>query len=295
MSAHITRLDLANRWRSLVGYSLGMALYTLVVVALYPAFKHSTSLDEFVASDPTAAALFGVTGSLTSPDGWLNGNVFANFLPLVMLLLTIGYGAAALAGQDEDGTLCLVVVLPIRRRAVVLEKAAAMTVQALVLAATVAVVVVLGRAFDVTIPLSNVLSVSVAVALMGLDLGLVAMAVGAVTAAEGLHSESAPPSPLRRTSSAPWLPSCPGSSPRSTHHFSTGRSATTSSARASPRATTPSCSACSWPLSTEPWPPSVVSTSTDEHRRCWLGTTVISGNDRSRLRRISSDLPCDSS
>ena len=60
-----------------------------------------------------------------------------------------------------------------------------MTVQALVLAATVAVVVVLGRAFDVTIPLSNVLSVSVAVALMGLDLGLVAMAVGAVTGRRG--------------------------------------------------------------------------------------------------------------
>lgn len=185
MSAHITRLDLANRWRSLVGYSLGMALYTLVVVALYPALKDSTSLDDFVASDPTAAALFGVTGSLTSPDGWLNGNVYANFLPLVMLLLTIGYGAAALAGQDEDGTLCLVVVLPVRRRAVVLEKAVAMTVQALVLAASVAVVVVLGRAFDVAIPLSNVVSVSVAVALMGLDLGLVAMAVGALTGRRG--------------------------------------------------------------------------------------------------------------
>jgi ABC-2 type transport system permease protein len=185
VSVHITRLDLANRWRSLLGYSLGMAVYTLVVVALYPAFKGSTSLDQFITSDRTAAALFGVTGSLTSPDGWLNGNVYANFLPLVMLLLTIGYGAAALAGQDEDGTLCLVVVLPIRRRTVVLEKAAAMTVQALVLAATVAVVVVLGRAFDLTTPVSNVATVSVAVALMGLDFGLVAMAVGALTGRRG--------------------------------------------------------------------------------------------------------------
>jgi ABC-2 type transport system permease protein len=185
MSGHVTRLDLANRWRSVVGYSLGMALYTLVVVALYPAFEHSTSLDDFIASDSTAAAVFGVTGSLTSPDGWLNGNIYANFLPLVMLLLTIGYGAAALAGQDEDGTLCLLVVLPVRRRAVVLEKAGAMTVQALVLATTVAVIVVVGRAFDLTVPASNVVSVSVAVALMGLDLGLVAMAVGALTGRRG--------------------------------------------------------------------------------------------------------------
>jgi ABC-2 type transport system permease protein len=51
-----------------------------------------------------------------------------------MLLLTVGYGAAALAGQDEDGTLALVTALPIRRRAVLLQKAGAMTMQALLLA-----------------------------------------------------------------------------------------------------------------------------------------------------------------
>ena len=47
----------------------------------------------------TVAALFGATGSLTSPTGWLNANIYSNFLPLVVLLLTIGYGASAIAGQ----------------------------------------------------------------------------------------------------------------------------------------------------------------------------------------------------
>ncbi len=181
MRADVAQLDVRNRWRSIVGYSLGMALYTLVVVALYPAFKDSTSLDDFIESDATAAALFGVTGSLTSPDGWLNGNIYANFLPLVVLLITIGYGAAALAGQDEDGTLCLVVVLPMRRREIVLQKATAMTVQALVVAAIVAAAVAVGRFFDLSIALDNLAGVTVAVVLMGLDFGLVAMTVGALT------------------------------------------------------------------------------------------------------------------
>ena len=44
-----------------------MALYSLIVVALYPSFKNSTSLDSLSGS--TAAALFGVTGKLTSPGG----------------------------------------------------------------------------------------------------------------------------------------------------------------------------------------------------------------------------------
>jgi ABC-2 type transport system permease protein len=181
MGTDVTRLDLAGRRRSLIGYSLGMIAYTLIVVVLYPAFKDSTSLDEFVASDSTAAALFGVTGPLSSPAGWLNGNIYGNFLPLVMLLLTIGYGAAALAGQDEDGTLCLVVTLPVRRSRVALEKAATMAVQAAVLSAVVAACVLVGRAFDLTVPVGNVVSVAVAVLLLGVDFGLIAMAIGAAT------------------------------------------------------------------------------------------------------------------
>src|SRR5436305_9213211 len=148
MTSEIVRLDTASRRRSLFGYCLGLAVYSLVVVALDPAFKDSTSLDQFVRSDATAAAVFGVVGDLTSAAGWLNGNIFANFFPLVMLLLTIGYGAAAIAGQDEEGTLCLLVTLPIRRTRIVYAKAAAMVVQAVVFAAAVAVCVIVGRVRD---------------------------------------------------------------------------------------------------------------------------------------------------
>ena len=124
MPADITRLELRLRRRSATWYAAGMAVYTLVVVALYPAFKNQTSLNSLSGS--TAAALLGITGSLTSPAGWLNANIYANFFPLIMLLLTIGYGAACLAGQDENGTLALLAALPVRRRAIVLQKAAAM-------------------------------------------------------------------------------------------------------------------------------------------------------------------------
>jgi beta-exotoxin I transport system permease protein len=186
MRVDVTRLDLGLRWRSLAGYSLGMAAYTLVVVALYPAFKDSTSLDDFVQGDSTTAALFGLTGSLTTADGWLNGNIYANFLPLVLLLLTIGYGAAALAGQDEDGTLSLVAVLPFRRRSIVLQKSAVMVLQAAVLTVVVGAGAVAGRFFDLAVPVGNVVAVSVAVTLLGVDFGLVAMAVGALTGRRAL-------------------------------------------------------------------------------------------------------------
>src|SRR5215469_13888778 len=96
MMADITRLELRLRRRSTIGYAAGMALYTLVVVALYPSFKNSTSLN-------------GLSGST----------------------------AAAVAGQDEDGTLALLTVLPLRRRAILFQKAGAMALQALFMAAAV--------------------------------------------------------------------------------------------------------------------------------------------------------------
>ena len=185
MHADIARLDFANRRRSLLGYCLGMAVYALVVVAMYPAFKTSTSLDKLIQSDSTAAALLGVTGRISSSGGWLNGNIYANFFPLIMLLLTIGYGAACLAGQDEDGTLSLVAALPVRRAIIVAQKAVAMAAQAALLAVTVAVLVVIGRSFQLDTTVANVASTSAAVFLMGLNFGLITMAAGALTGRRG--------------------------------------------------------------------------------------------------------------
>jgi ABC-2 type transport system permease protein len=181
--ADITRLELRLRRRSVIGYAAGMALYTLAVVALYPSFKNSASLNSLSGS--TAAALFGVTGKLTSPGGWLNGNIYGNFLPLIMLLLTIGYGAACLAGQDEDGTLALMAALPIRRPAILLQKASAMALQALLLAAVVTVCVFAGRGFQLAVGPGDAVGISVALVLMGMDFGLVTMAVGAATGRRG--------------------------------------------------------------------------------------------------------------
>ena len=186
MLTDIAVLDLRLRRRALLGYVVGMALYALAVVALYPEFKNSTSLDQLTRNGSTIAALFGATGSLTSPTGWLDANIYENFLPLIMLLITVGYGASCIAGQDEDGTLSLAAILPIPRRSVVLQKIAALSVQALLLAIATMVCVIIGRRFDLSIPLTNVAGLTVGVALLGTDFGLCALAVGSITGSRGM-------------------------------------------------------------------------------------------------------------
>ncbi len=114
MPTEIARYDLHNRRRLTIWYAVGTGLYMLVIVVLYPSFEHSSELNQLTQGNSPVAALFGATGTLTSPAGWLNVNAYANFLPLIMLLLTIGYGSGAIAGQNEDGTLGLLVVLRLR-------------------------------------------------------------------------------------------------------------------------------------------------------------------------------------
>jgi ABC-2 type transport system permease protein len=181
VTAEIARYDLYNRRRSRLWYAVGMAPHMLLIVVLYQSFKHSTELNKLTRGNSPLAALFGATGRLTSPAGWINVNAYANFLPLIMLLLTIGYGAGAIAGQHEDGTLGLLVVLPLERGRILAGKVVTMILHALILALTVAACVYIGRAFQVELDVGHVATATLAVLRLGLDLGLIALAVGAAT------------------------------------------------------------------------------------------------------------------
>lgn len=178
-------LDLRLRQRNVFGFMLGMAAYALLIVVLYPSFRDDSSLNQLTAGNPKLAALFGASGSLTSPDGWMNGNLYANFLPLLALLMTIGYGAATIAGQQEEGVLGSIASLPMNRRRLLVEKVGALAVLALPVPTVTALVALAGRFFDLPLAAGPLRQVTVAAALMAFDLGLVALAVGCWTGSRG--------------------------------------------------------------------------------------------------------------
>lgn len=186
MRIGITRLDLLLRRRGTIGYALGMALYTFVVVALYPQFKDDAGLDRFTEGNSTIAALFGAIGSLTSPIGWLNANIYSNFLPLVVLLLGIGYGASAIAGQDEDGTLGLIVTMPVSRRQILAQKTVALVLLAVPTVAATLLVVLAGRAFELSVPFGALVGTSIGTVLLGIDFGVLALFVGALSGSRSI-------------------------------------------------------------------------------------------------------------
>lgn len=179
----ITALDLRLRRRACLGYALGLGAYVLIIVALYPTFAHDTSLDRF--GNSKVAALFGASGSLTSPTGWLNANVYGNFLPLIVLVLTMGYGATCLAGQDDDGTLGLIATLPVSRRRLVADKLVALVAQAVPAAVLSAGIVMAGPVWELHIGVWPALGTTLACLLLGIDFGVIAMLAGIVTGSRG--------------------------------------------------------------------------------------------------------------
>ena len=186
MRADVALIDLRLRRRSMLWFTVGLAAYSFLIVAMYPSVKADGSLGALTSENPTVAALLGVSGSLTAPNGWINGNLYANFLPLMILLMTIGYGASALAGQSEDGSLGLLATLPISRRRLVAEKAGVLALLAVPLAVATMAVILLGRHYELTLPVGSVIGATLAVLVMGVDFGLVAMLVGVLTGSRGL-------------------------------------------------------------------------------------------------------------
>jgi beta-exotoxin I transport system permease protein len=182
----ITSLDLSFRRKARIGLTVGLVLYVVVIVALYPSFKNSSELDNLTKNSPGVAALFGISGSLTSPVGWMNANVWANFFPLIILLMTIGYGASAIAGQEKDGHLELVLSLPFSRRRVVAQKIGALTLQALILCFFTFLAVLTGRWFELDFGIWELTTATVGVLLLGIDFGLLALAIGAGTGNRGV-------------------------------------------------------------------------------------------------------------
>ena len=191
MPTDLLRLDLRLRRRMLVGTAVGAAVYLLLIVAMYPAFRHDTSINEMVNANPAAAAALGVSGSITTPSGWLSANLYANIGPLLALLLTIGYGAMAIAGQNADGLLGQVASLPVNRSVIVLQKAAALVVVALVVPLASFGVCLVGPWFELTPDWGALLGVTAGLTLLAFDLGALALLVGALTGSRGAAMSTA--------------------------------------------------------------------------------------------------------
>jgi ABC-2 type transport system permease protein len=176
----ITVKTLRDQRRALIGWSIGVAALVLLYASFYPSIKaNAAQLDKYFESLPDALRNAIGTGSISSPVGYLRSEIFSTMGPLLLLILAIGAGARAIAGEEEAKTLDLLLANPVSRRTVVLQKfwamAGATTGVGLVLVVAIAV---FGPAFGLHIALIDVAAASVSAIALAVSFGSIALAIG---------------------------------------------------------------------------------------------------------------------
>ena len=117
-TTRLVLLHTLSRMRmTLMWWTIGVALYTIINIAVYPSFKDSILLQ--TQSYPQALIdAFGLS-NLDQMGPYLYAQVFL-MLPLILSFLPIMTFAGALAGAEERGGLDVLLTQPIRRRTLVL-------------------------------------------------------------------------------------------------------------------------------------------------------------------------------
>ena len=189
MLSSILLKTLWDQRRTFLWWSAGVSALNVLNVSLYPSVADVPELDAIFESMPEAIGrLFvGEVENLTSPEGYLNSQNFIVMLPLIFLVFTIGRGSGAIAGEEERGTLDLLLSYPIRRSRVVLEKFAAMVAATLALG-TVSWVSMAAPALviDMDITFLRLAEANLSCALLGLTFGTIALAFGCATGSRGM-------------------------------------------------------------------------------------------------------------
>lgn len=183
----VTQRDLHEHRRALTAWGLGCLALALTMTALYPAVRGNPELARLHDSYPEALrALFDI-GDLTSAVGFLRAELFSLTGPLLLVLLAVSWGSDLVAGEEERGTIDLLLANPISRRQVALEKWVALATGTVLVTACLGVGLAVGLpAAGMHLDAAHVLSAVVATGMLGLLFGSIAFALGAATGRRGL-------------------------------------------------------------------------------------------------------------
>jgi ABC-2 type transport system permease protein len=180
--ANVFLKSLRDQRRGLLGWSIGIVLLVGLEAALWPSIRDMPGFEEFLANYPEAMRKLFNLEEFTSGTGFLNVELYSAMLPILFLVFGIGRGARLVAGEEEAGTLEVLLVTPVSPMSLVLHKAAALATAVAALGVTLCVTVaVVSPVFGLGIGLADAATGSLALVLLGIEFGWLALAVGAVT------------------------------------------------------------------------------------------------------------------
>ena len=177
----VFRRWLAEGWRGLLGWSLGLTVVALVYLPLFPSMR-SPELSGLMDSLPPELVRTLGYEDITSGAGYAQATFFGLIGFVLITIAGIGWGAAFVAGSEESGRLELTLAHGVGRVQYALESAAALTVKLLALGLVGWIVVwAVNGPGELDLDAVNLLAVTKAWVGVGLFSATAALAAGALT------------------------------------------------------------------------------------------------------------------
>jgi ABC-2 type transport system permease protein len=195
MHLDVFRRELADHRRSLIGCAVGAVLLGSMYIFFYPTIKSSgAGVEQLLNAMPKGFrdAFIGAGVDYLSPSGYLGTELFSIIVPALLLVMGVLAGGRALAGEEQNGTIDLLLSTPIRRARLTVEKAGGVLLPLFVVAAAIWVVIaVIGPSQGLSLSLGRLAVAVLAVALLGAGFGMLAFLVSSATGSAGLGGGSA--------------------------------------------------------------------------------------------------------
>ena len=172
----------ATETQGLLTVTTGIVFYMALLMPILFNFIPEDFVEVFATFPDALIAMIGGV-DMSTPAGFVTGEVFSLTAPIAVIVLLAALGARAFAGEEESHTMGLLLANPISRREVVVKKTLAMLAHAVIFGFVTALGcwlgVLLGGQDDIS--LEGILSISALLTLFGLVFGGIALLTSAAT------------------------------------------------------------------------------------------------------------------
>ncbi|MFH8250241.1 ABC transporter permease subunit [Microbacterium sp. B2969] len=177
----VLRRWLADGWRGLAGWSVGIASVVLVYLPLYPSMKSPELIGLMDSLPPELVRTLGYE-NITTGSGYAQATFFGLIGLVLITMAGISCGAEFTGGAEESGRLELTLAHGVGRLQYALESSAALLLKLLVLGAVAFLVIsAIDRPSELELEVVNLTAVTMAWVGLGLLAATAAFAAGALT------------------------------------------------------------------------------------------------------------------
>ncbi len=190
MLRNVLLKGLRDMRRSFPFWALGAAIMPFLLGLIYPSIeKAGEDVQRYIEAMPEEflAMFVGPARDFTSPVGYVDAELFSFMAPIIFIAFGIALAVKQIAGEEEQGTLSLLLSYPVSRARLLAEKAVVVVVGLILLTVAQLLALWLGAELGgMDLPLRTMAGGHVNIFLLTLSVAAIAFAAAAATGNRGI-------------------------------------------------------------------------------------------------------------